>query len=80
MAPGEIYEVDVNFAWPPSIVVPRGYRLFLTVQRTMRLLVTGAAGSSARFDYEVLKEYMSFEVRGARCHRTNSQMLRTSED
>jgi hypothetical protein len=32
MTPGQIYEVDVNFQYPTSIVVPKGYRLALTVQ------------------------------------------------
>jgi uncharacterized protein len=31
MTPGQIYEVDVNFQYPLSIVVPKGYRLALTV-------------------------------------------------
>jgi predicted acyl esterase len=32
MAPGQIYEVDVNFAWPTSVVVPKGYQLALSIQ------------------------------------------------
>jgi len=32
MTPGELYEVDVDFAWPTSIVVPKGYRLALSLQ------------------------------------------------
>ena len=32
MASGQIYEVDVNFAWPTSIVVPKGYQLALSIQ------------------------------------------------
>jgi uncharacterized protein len=32
MVPGELYQVDVNFAWPTSVVVPKDYRLALTVQ------------------------------------------------
>jgi uncharacterized protein len=32
MTPGQIYEVDVNFQYPTSIVVPKGYRLALTLQ------------------------------------------------
>jgi uncharacterized protein len=31
MTPGQLYEVDVNFQYPLSIVVPKGYRLALTV-------------------------------------------------
>ena len=31
MTPGQLYEVDVNFHYPLSIVVPKGYRLALTV-------------------------------------------------
>jgi len=31
MTPGELYEVDVDFQYPLSIVVPKGYRLALTV-------------------------------------------------
>jgi len=31
MTPGQLYEVDVNFQYPISIVVPKGYRLALTV-------------------------------------------------
>src|ERR1700743_3853480 len=25
MTPGQLYEVDVDFAWPTSVVVPKGY-------------------------------------------------------
>ncbi len=32
MTPGQLYEVAVNFQYPMSIVVPRGYRLALTLQ------------------------------------------------
>lgn len=32
MTPGQLYPVDVEFTEPTSIVVPRGYRLALTVQ------------------------------------------------
>jgi predicted acyl esterase len=32
MTPGQLYEVNVNFQYPMSIVVPKGYRLALTVQ------------------------------------------------
>jgi hypothetical protein len=32
MTPGKLYEVDVNFTYPMSIVVPEGYRLALTLQ------------------------------------------------
>jgi uncharacterized protein len=32
MAPGQLYEVDVNFQYPTSIVAPKGYRLALTLQ------------------------------------------------
>lgn len=32
MTPGTFYEVDVDFAWPTSVVVPKGYRLALSVQ------------------------------------------------
>ena len=32
MAPGQLYGVDVNFQYPTSIVVPKGYRLALTLQ------------------------------------------------
>lgn len=32
MVPGKLYPVDVEFAEPTSIVVPRGYRLAVTVQ------------------------------------------------
>jgi predicted acyl esterase len=32
MAPGQIYEVDVNFAWPTSVVVPKGYQLAPNIQ------------------------------------------------
>jgi predicted acyl esterase len=32
MSPGQLYEVAVNFQYPMSIVVPRGYRLALTLQ------------------------------------------------
>jgi uncharacterized protein len=32
MTPGQLYEVDVNFQYPLSIVVPKGYRLALTVE------------------------------------------------
>ncbi len=31
LTPGEVYEVDVEI-WPTSIVVPRGYRLVLTIK------------------------------------------------
>jgi uncharacterized protein len=31
MSPEQLYEVDVNFQYPLSIVVPKGYRLALTV-------------------------------------------------
>jgi predicted acyl esterase len=31
MTPGQLYEVDVNFQYPLSIIVPKGYRLALTV-------------------------------------------------
>jgi uncharacterized protein len=31
MTPGQLYEVDVDFQYPLSIVVPKGYRLALTV-------------------------------------------------
>ena len=31
MVPGQLYEVDVE-VWPSSIVVPKDYRLALTVQ------------------------------------------------
>ena len=32
MAPGQLYEVDVNFQYPLSIVVTKGYSLALTLQ------------------------------------------------
>jgi uncharacterized protein len=32
MAPGQIYEVDVDFAWPTSVVVRKGYQLALSIQ------------------------------------------------
>ena len=32
MTPGQLYEVAVNFQYPISIVVPKGYRLALTLQ------------------------------------------------
>jgi hypothetical protein len=32
MTPGQLYEVAVNFQYPMSIVMPRGYRLALTLQ------------------------------------------------
>lgn len=32
MTPGELYPVDVEFTEPTSIVVPKGYRLALTIQ------------------------------------------------
>jgi len=31
MTPGQLYAVDVNFQYPLSIIVPKGYRLALTV-------------------------------------------------
>jgi predicted acyl esterase len=31
MTPGQLYEVDVNFQYPLSIIVPKGYHLALTV-------------------------------------------------
>jgi predicted acyl esterase len=32
MTADELYEVDVDFAWPTSVVVPKGYRLTVSVQ------------------------------------------------
>jgi predicted acyl esterase len=32
MVLGQMYEVDVNFAWPTSVVVPKGYQLALSIQ------------------------------------------------
>jgi predicted acyl esterase len=32
MVPGQIYEVDVNFAWPTSVVVSKGYQLALSIR------------------------------------------------
>jgi uncharacterized protein len=32
MTPGQLYEVDVDFAWPTSVVVPKGYQLTLSIQ------------------------------------------------
>ncbi|MDN7500214.1 CocE/NonD family hydrolase [Burkholderia gladioli] len=32
MTPGQLYPVDVEFAEPTSIVIPKGYRLALTIQ------------------------------------------------
>jgi hypothetical protein len=32
MTPGQLYEVEVNFQYPISIVVSKGYRLALTLQ------------------------------------------------
>lgn len=32
MTPGQLYEVEVEFIYPTSIVVPEGYRLALTIQ------------------------------------------------
>ncbi|WP_321875138.1 CocE/NonD family hydrolase C-terminal non-catalytic domain-containing protein, partial [Burkholderia cenocepacia] len=32
MTPGQLYPVDVEFTQPTSIVIPKGYRLALTIQ------------------------------------------------
>jgi uncharacterized protein len=32
MTPGQLYPVDVEFSEPTSIVIPKGYRLALTIQ------------------------------------------------
>ncbi|WP_225032611.1 hypothetical protein [Paraburkholderia sp. XV] len=32
MTPGQLYPVDVEFTGPTSIVIPKGYRLALTIQ------------------------------------------------
>ena len=46
LKPGEVYEVDVE-VWPTCIVVPKGYRIALSVRGT-RLRLSRRAGRRAR--------------------------------